>query len=851
MAKSHSPENSQPVSAVAASVPGALAHEIWLRIKLHPFRSLSILTVLAASIVGLGVGLKYLTPPSDLRKPTAAMLVETLQALDARKLDQARNVAADLRLRTDIPQTDQGVPAFVLGVAMHQHAIDEWHDRERYAYFLMAARYLDESRRLGFPRGREGQGLFLLGKSLHGCGRLAESLPHLTAALAKQADKTTEICQLLADAYLRDKSRNLDKAAEFNQRYLADKSLTRSDREAALLTQARITFELGRFDDCRQQVAQFKPDSTGFAETLVLQGRLLIHAGDQLNTVNADSAQKGQAAANYSQARELLATAQERSARNNVILRQAQYLQGCCLRRLGDFIAAEALFNRTRRSHFETPEGMASGIEEAELQHLLGNDTESLAAYRRVLREIADTPSHTLPWITDDELRQRLEAAAAEHRQELQYELAADLLQALSLVFPDPRTVELRATLYQDWGEHLSRQAADPQAKEVVALRTQARLKHRQAGLDFGRLAKLRFATREYPADLWRSAENYLRGQDYDSAAEVYHKHLDSQTRTGRPPALTRLGECLLALNRPEEALKFVNECIEFFPKDPFVYRARLIAAEADLELGRVQPAKDLLTANLENESLTPQSREWRDSLFTLGRVHFSDGSRHETESRKKGINSSNPSEQQAGMKELELAHAAFRECISRLSEAVQREPGAEQAVEAQYMLAVAHVNSAKLPEKQLAGINIETTRVALRRDLQRELQAAITEFDNLRANLISKQEKGELSPVENRILRNCYFGKADALFDLDQYEDAIQAYSSATNRFSQEPESLEAYVQIAICQRKLNRQSDSRRTFQQAQHALLRMPTSAVFEKTTRYSRQEWTDLLGWLGAL
>jgi tetratricopeptide (TPR) repeat protein len=234
-----------------------------------------------------------------------------------------------------------------------------------------------------------------------------------------------------------------------------------------------------------------------------------------------------------------------------------------------------------------------------------------------------------------------------------------------------------------------------------------------------------------------------------------------------------------------------------------------------------------------------------------LGRVHFLDGARHETDSRRKGIDSLNPAEQQVGLKELELADGAFSECISRLDEAILREPDAEQAVESRYYLAMAHVYSAKLPKKQLGGINIETTRVALRRHVQHELQAAITEFETLMGILINKQEQGELTLVENRILRNCIFGKADALFDLAQYEDAIKAYSSATNRYQQQEECLEAYVQIAICQRKLNRSADSRRTLWQANTVLGRMPANAVFEKTTRYSRREWSDLLSWLSTL
>jgi tetratricopeptide (TPR) repeat protein len=134
---------------------------------------------------------------------------------------------------------------------------------------------------------------------------------------------------------------------------------------------------------------------------------------------------------------------------------------------------------------------------------------------------------------------------------------------------------------------------------------------------------------------------------------------------------------------------------------------------------------------------------------------------------------------------------------------------------------------------------------------VQRDLSDAAAAFGRLKTDLVARQEQQELSPVEQRVLRNCYFAEADALFDLQQYEDAIQAYASATNRYQHEPESLEAYLQIATCHRKLNRHSDSRRSLEQAKLVLNRIRQDADFLATTRYDRQEWSDLLNWLVTL
>jgi len=106
-------------------------------------------------------------------------------------------------------------------------------------------------------------------------------------------------------------------------------------------------------------------------------------------------------------------------------------------------------------------------------------------------------------------------------------------------------------------------------------------------------------------------------------------------------------------------------------------------------------------------------------------------------------------------------------------------------------------------------------------------------------------------SPAELAIIRNCYFGKADALFDLGRYEDAAFAYSAATNRYQHEPESLEAYVQVAACYRRLNRTAEARGTLEQARVVLRRIRADADFKRTTRFNREEWGQMIDWLVSL
>ena len=166
-------------------------------------------------------------------------------------------------------------------------------------------------------------------------------------------------------------------------------------------------------------------------------------------------------------------------------------------------------------------------------------------------------------------------------------------------------------------------------------------------------------------------------------------------------------------------------------------------------------------------------------------------------------------------------------------------------------MIAEARRQSAKLPLRRLPGVTIETTRNQLNAEIRTQLAMAETAYRELQLLLNEKQESDELSPLEQRAQRNSYFSRADVLYDLGRFEDAIQAYGTTTNRYQHEPEALEAYVQIASCQRQLKRDSEARGTLESAKVVLQGIHPEADFAATTRYTRKEWEQLLDWLTSL
>ena len=124
------------------------------------------------------------------------------------------------------------------------------------------------------------------------------------------------------------------------------------------------------------------------------------------------------------------------------------------------------------------------------------------------------------------------------------------------------------------------------------------------------------------------------------------------------------------------------------------------------------------------------------------------------------------------------------------------------------------------------------------------DLTAAATQFEQLQA-LLTRDRPNDPIPLDKAILRNCYFGRGSALYELGRLDDAIRVYFSAANAYRNEPESLEALSQVAACYRQMNRPVEARGAIAQAKAALARINKDANFTLTTNYSRDEWDRVL------
>ncbi|HET6882633.1 MAG TPA: tetratricopeptide repeat protein [Pirellulales bacterium] len=748
--------------------------------------------------------------PQEMVKPPLELAFEALGRQDYALVGQ---IAGELGAIQPMTADELKAKPFLLGVVA-DHDAGRMLGRQQRRLRALAAQYLSEARLMGFPAGREAEGLVLLGKNLYLSGRAAESVALLDEALGAAPDRATELHQLLAGAWLDQPQPNFHEALKHNIAYLADERLPNDARLQGLIERSRIEFDLEDYQACRQTLADVPADSTFALQAALMRAQLLEHEGQELAEAESPAAVD-----KYRSAIELLEELPSRAATSLAAAADAAFLLGRLRLESGDDEAGVKQLRRTAQRWPETDAGFAAGIQVAEWCRQHHHIADAMTAYRAALEAIdSDAPVQSR-WLSLDELRTDLLDAYQEFLRQQQFEQGIDLARLAAPVLSVARSLQLQAQAHAQWGRHLLAVATSDRSPDASKLLGDGRRRLRQAGALYRRLAGTRPASREYPDDIYDAAEADLAGHNYTSAVEMFGKYLSVEARQRRPRALLALGESLLALGQPSAALKWLEECIEFHGRDAAIFEARLIACRAYLEEGKAKEAEKLLLDNLYGDALTPASTEWRQSLFALGRLLYEAG--------------------------------RYTEAIERLEEAISRFPHDGDAEEARYLAAESYRRSAREVERQELQEATAEGRLARRREWTQLLETGLARFEQELNGILMRQEKSPLTRLEEAILRNCFFARGAILFQLGRYQEAIQAYASVTNRYQQRPEVLDAYMQIAACYRRLGQSTESQSTLEQAKYALKHLPESVSFDETSNYNREEWRRLFDTLGAL
>jgi len=813
------PESDQPAAEAAA--PSRLRGFVAGLAKaavIHWKRTIALVVTVLLLMTGLGLGWTYTV--SLAIEGERGKLDKALAALDEGQYEQARTLIRHLLNSGAMPRSEHGMPLFVLGAVKINDAGSEVVPAQRRTQYLVASRYLNEARSYGLPASREKQGLLLLGKSLIETSQVAIGIDVLSDALAVKPSRggqlNVAIHRLLAESYTLLPEPKFEQALSQLGSVLDDKSLSTDQQVAALVLKAKILSRLDRHDEAKRTMAAVPAAAEGDPGVLVARGQILLDgvaaAIDRL-PLQAGGTLPPNLAAQVDEAVTLLKQAQALDNHATEVTRRSLYLLGRAAALRGDEKEALAHYSRTHQQFGDSPEGLAAKLAEADILRRAGDDRSALLWYRQVLQSDIDPATYRSEILPIDELRGRILEAVGDFGRHGLYGNAITMLENFPPLLTRTQELQLRGKTLREWGEQELARAADDGKRGKELTRSGLR-RLREAGVAFERLADLRFATAEYPADLWNSADCYYLGHSYTNAARLLDVYLQNEPEKRNAQALLRLGQVSLALGRVDQCIAALQECIELYDRDNATYQARIDCAKAHWFRGEAADAEQLLRINLTESLLEPQSPEWKDSLFALGMLLFEQG--------------------------------RYEEAISTLEEAVQRYPDDRQSLLARYVTGEAYRRWASDPLERMDSARTSSERGKNQQLVNVRLTLALEQFKEVQSSITLRVHNVQDDATFGAMRRNCYMLEGACLFDLGRYQDAIEAYQNVSSLYPNEPFVLETFVQIAHCWQRLDRAENAHGAIEQAQLTLEQLPSDADFAATTAFSRDEWRMLLG-----
>lgn len=569
------------------------------------------------------------------------------------------------------------------------------------------------------------------------------------------------------------------------------------------------------------------------AQTLLDDGRMLRDGGEPIEKVNEQ----------FHAAIKVLKDLARNGDLDQTVTRQASYLHGVCLRELGDAEGAVNQFHIVSM-HGPSQEATAARVAAGDVLRMKGgHDGDALTEYGLALRSVRSLDEYRNRWMDQQEFRDAIrnawEAWIADHR----FDRAIALADLMPPLFAQEVAYEYSAIATQRWAEAKQAEYDQSSVDHQTEIWEEVRRRWNRSGQAYERLAQTLSATVRYGDALWMSAEHYVRGQQHQSALRQLDAFIETRPTRFLPTALVLRGKTLMSLGRYNDSINSFEEVVANHSTDVSALQAEYLIGRAYLEQNDRENAEKRWQKILQDPKLTPDAIEWQESLLGVTRIRFREA--------EEGHAAAELARQTARIalqgERLKEADQKYTDAISKFEQYLARYPQSEQNPDVMYDLAIAYQHSSDLYRWARADALNENARIEATEALVDRLtvsldyyQKTIQAFENLR-------EKLKLTELGQGLLRNSYFSTGDVLVLLEKYEDAIDAYTKAANRYPRQSDTLQAYVQVAACYEKLGKPAEAHSMIEQAKVILRDMPPEIFSDPSSQMSKTEWERRLNW----
>ncbi|MDA0834585.1 MAG: tetratricopeptide repeat protein [Planctomycetota bacterium] len=784
-----------------------------------------------SGIVLIGVGLFSMLMPEVDEQDLMGNLETAFASLKGGKYAQAKKLCLDLQQRgfREYPNFS-GAPEYILGMIEFRQAIDPAiEDAVRKQRYRQARNNLLEADKYLIDAEHRPEWAYALGKSLYHTGSAAKAGPILLEAISGNCREKNDASFLLIESYLNSHdAADLEKALEVSRELLTVSDLPTELRDREFRHQAQLLVSLERYQEAEQALKNLSPDTDGRLALVLLQAQTLM------------------AESEFEQAIDHLSHIVQDFTASLWTARQASYLLGLCRENVGDetnIMNAIDDYRRTADRYVGSPEALAATLRAASLLRKIPSNEKALAGYLAVLKSIPQDEDYRNRWLTKEELQKEIVDTWGDWIKQEAFAEAIALSPAMSSVFDNVTAIEYSALAHQKWAEHLQAEHDNAPPQDRGVLVPELRERWRLSGRQFEKLAQAWRTSSRYTEAIRKSAEQFRRGHDYEMSLKQWQEFIDADPAVGMSLAYVELSEVLMDLDRLDEALKNLTRVIKIYPTDAARFTAEYLSGECYLEKGELDKALQTWRSIITTGDLGPGAREWRLSLFSLGRHLANSADLLQWQATKGAAD-------EIDQTLLDESYLRAEEAIRRLDEYCNRYPDSKEIFEARFLLAHSHQHVADKYRRKLAAAETVTARHDHLKAMQDELRQAIDVYTNLRdgkGQLLDREKKNRIEPLERFMLEECFFEIAHIRHNLENYEEAIGEYTKAANHYPLDARSILAYLQMTRCYDKLGKPNEARSKLEQVKYILEGLPDETFQPQLTNLSKAEWQSWVHW----
>lgn len=333
-----------------------------------------------------------------------------------------------------------------------------------------------------------------------------------------------------------------------------------------------------------------------------------------------------------------------------------------------------------------------------------------------------------------------------------------------------------------------------------------------------------------YGESLWRGIDLYDRSGDLPraiSALELFVAERPADSLT--PDALLRLGRAYQASGQFDKAIHTLVQNQLRYPRSLAASKSLVPLAQAYIAKGpEMYPkAEEVLLSVVENNPLlTPDAEEFKQGLFELAQLYY--------------------------------RTQRYEEAVQRLDEWTRRYPADTRLAQMAFWMADSYRKSAALldPKSTLApatqpAIAASANSNASLADPAEVRSAKRERFTKARHYYDEVIELCKLTPPDDEIsrlqLKLSHFYRADCMYDLEDYPEAIKLYDAAALRYQDDPSALAAYIQIVNAYCAMGKRDEAKAANERVKWLLRRMPPESFAENQNSMPKEHWDQWLKW----